>query len=340
MEETLHLGICSAKAVGTVLLVSLAGVGLMRMKVIGDDSLKVLSKAVFSMMLPCLFFAKMAERVDIQALKELWAVPLCAGLFIGGGLISGWLAAKLCGAKEEFLKASVAASAFGNSSFIPIPLVMAVALSFPMLGAGKVSLGISYVSLYLLMDTLLFWSIAYALLSDGKLKGIKVKDILNPPMIGLLLGMLVGAFPQLKSLLVGNGAPLSPLYDAAGIVGSASIPCALIVLGGRLAYGPSSKSVRKRLVTGVIVAKLILMPLLAFVIVKLLVWAGAIPHDPLLATVLVVQAAVPPAATISVLCALRNPAIESDMANLMFWSYLVSVPTLTVFIVLSMRTFA
>ena len=340
MEETFHLGICAAKAVGTVLLVSLAGVALMRMKVIGDESLKVLSKVVFSMMLPCLFFVKMAERVDIPALKELWAVPLCAALFIGGGLLSGYIMAKLCGAREGFLKASVAASAFGNSSFIPIPLVMAVALSFPMFGPEKGSIGISYVSLYMLLDTLIFWSVAYALLSDGKLSGVKLRDVLNPPMIGLLLGMLVGAVPQLKGLLVGAGATLSPLNDAAGIIGTAAIPCALIVLGGRLANGPSAKSVRKRLVSGVIVSKLILMPLLAFVIIKILVWAGFLPHDPLLATVLVIQAAVPPAATISVLCALRNPAIETDMASLMFWSYLASVPTLTVFIVLSMRTFS
>lgn len=340
MSEILHLGVCSAKAVGTVLLVSFAGVALMRMKVIGDDSLKVLSKAVFSMMLPCLFFAKMAERVDIPALKTLWAVPLCAALFIGGGLVSGFLTAKLCGAKESFLKASIAASAFGNSGFIPIPLVMAVALSFPSLGAARVSDGISYVSLYMLMDTILFWSVAYALISGGKLSGVRLQDMLNPPMCGLLLGMLVGTVPQIKGLFVGTEAPLSPVCDAAGILGSAAIPCALIVLGGRLANGPAAKSVRKRLVSGVIVSKLLIMPALAFVIIKSLVWAGLLPRDPLLATVLIIQAAVPPAATISVLCALRNPDIETDMASLMFWSYLASIPVLTAFIVLSMTAFS
>lgn len=340
MEEFFHLGFCSAKAVGTVLLVSLAGVALVRMKVVGEDSLKVLSQAVFSMMLPCLFFAKTAERVDIPALKELWAVPLCAVIFIGCGLASAYVIGRLCG-ERNFLKASVAAASFGNSSFIPIPLVTAVALSFPSLGADKAASGITYISLYMLLDSILFWSIAYTLLSNGALSvGTVLKGVVNPPMTGLVLGLIVGAVPQLKGLLIGPSAPLSPISDAAGIVGSAAIPCAMIVLGGRLANGPVSRSVRKRLVSGVILSKLIVMPLLAFVAIKLLVWAGLLPHNPLLATTLMIQAAVPPAVTISVLCSLRNQAIETDMANLMFWSYLASIPTLTIFIVLSMMAFS
>ncbi len=340
MSDLIHLALCAGKSVGTVLLVALAGVVLVRSKAIGEESIRVISAMVFTVMMPCLFCAKMAERVDMRALKELWSVPLCSALVIGAGLVCGYAVAKLCKAPREFIKAAVATSAFGNSCFIPLPLIVAVTLSFPSLGASKSALGISYVSLYILLDTFLFFSVAYWLLAGGDWRGLNFKKLLTPPMVGLLLGLLIGATPFLKGLFCGPEAPLKMVFDAADIVGSGTIPCALIVLGGRLANGPSSRGLRKRLVAGVIIAKLILLPALVFCFLKLLVWTGALPDDPLLATMIMIQAAAPPAATISVLCSLRNPDVESDLAGIMFWSYIASIPVLAAVITISMKAFS
>jgi len=340
MNESLHLAFYAGRAVGTVLLVSAAGAALVRFKVIRDDSLKTLSQIVFSMMLPCLFFAKTSERIDVEALKTYWAIPLSAALFIGFGLGIGWIVAKLCRAPADFFKASISASAFGNSGFIPIPLVAAICIVFPSFGPEKSAQGISYISLYMLLDSVLFFTVAYALIAGRGLRDLKVIEILNPPILGMLVGMLVGAVPSLKALFVGASAPLAPVFDASNILGSAAVPCALIVMGGRLAYGPASGNVRKGLVGGLIAAKLVLMPLFGVLAVWAMMKFGMLPNDALLALVLVIQAAVPPASSISVMCALKNEAVEKDMASLLFWIYAASVPTLTFFIVLTMRIFS
>ncbi len=340
MNDSLQLAFYAARAVGTVLLVSFAGAALVRLKVIQEDSLKTLSKVVFSLMLPCLFFAKTSERIDVEALKTYWAVPLSAAIFIGLGLAIGWTVSKLCKTSKEFFNASVVASAFGNSGFIPIPLVAAICLVFPAFGPEKAAAGISYISLYMLMDSVLFFTVAYTMISGHRLRDLKVFDILNPPILGMLAGMLIGTVPPLKELFIGSKATLAPIFDASNILGSASVPCALLVMGGRLAYGPKSANIKKRLVGGIIAGKLVLMPLLATLAVWLMMEIGMLPKNALLALVLVIQAAAPPAASISVMCSLKNEAVEKDMAGIMFWTNAASVPALTFFIVLAMRIFS
>jgi len=81
------------------------------------------------------------------------------------------------------------------------------------------------------------------------------------------------------------------------------------------------------------------MPLLAILYVKGMIYAGLMPDDLMLALVLVIEAAVPQATNISVICSMQQEAIERNMACLLFWNYLASVPTLSLFILLSVRLF-
>jgi predicted permease len=80
-------------------------------------------------MLPCLLFSKVSERVDLSTLLRYWAVPLSALVFVSGGLLFGFAAAKALRYPPHFFKPGIAAGTFGNISFIPIPLVAAMTMA-------------------------------------------------------------------------------------------------------------------------------------------------------------------------------------------------------------------
>jgi len=340
MSEMLQLGIFSSKAVLTVLLMAVAGAALVRFKFLKDESLGVLSQCVFAIMLPCLLFSKVAEKIDLNVLLRYWLVPASAVLFVFSGLLFGYIAAKLLRHPPHFFKAGVAASSFGNISFIPIPLIAAMTAIFPAFSStpGSAAQGIAYISLYLMVYSPMLWSIGFRLLSaeDSTNGRIRFLDIVNPPLIGMACGILVGTIPAMKWLFIGQGALLSPLFNAAETVGTAAIPCAIIVLGGKLAYGPTHCALPLRSIIGISLVKLVILPGFALGCVWSVMKYGIIPKDPLLAVILVVEAAVPQATNLSIMCSLRNKAIEKDMACLLFWNYLASAPILAAFIVLTL----
>jgi predicted permease len=343
MSELFQLGLFSSKAVATVILVALAGTFLVRFKFLKDESLSTLSQCVFAMMLPCLLFSKVAEKVDLDALGRYWAIPASCIVFVLLGLLLGLIAAWLLKYPQEFMRPGIVASSFGNISFIPIPLITAMTAIFPVFAArpNATAQGISYVSLYLLVYSPMLWTIGLSLLSAKRSEGtVKLGDLLNPPVIGLLCGILVGTCPSLKGLFIGQSAPLEPFFTAAEIVGNAAVPCATIVLGGKLAYGPAHCELPLRTILGVSFVKLLILPSCALGLVWLAVRSGIMPRDPLLCVILVIEAAVPQATNLSVICALQNKTIEKDMACLLFWNYLAAIPVLAAFIVATMWLFS
>lgn len=61
--------------------------------------------------------------------------------------------------------------------------------------------------------------------------------LLNPPLIAIFVGSVVGAVPFLKSLFFGPGAVFSVITDALNIIAAGSIPACLLMLGMNLTGG-------------------------------------------------------------------------------------------------------
>ncbi|OGV57404.1 MAG: hypothetical protein A2X49_01255 [Lentisphaerae bacterium GWF2_52_8] len=343
MNELLPLSGYAAKAIGTVLLVAFAGAFLVRKKILSDESLAILSKLVFAMMLPCLLFSKVARTVNLEMLQTHWILPLSCVLFVLAGLFLGWLMGLLCRVETRFHPLLMVASSFGNASYIPIPLLAAVTLSFPVF-AGRPdaqAAGVSYISIFLIIYSPLLWTLGYKLLTGGQNRGSRrLFDVLTPPIIGMALGVLVGLIPFLRALFCVKTGVFSPILEAADILGMAAVPCALIVLGGKLAHGPGRGSFNKRTILGVLSVKLVLLPLLAIGGLLLLSRVNLLPLDTICILVLVLEAASPPATNLAVICALgRNKEIEDNMASLLFWSYLAAIPSLAIVLVFTMWLF-
>jgi len=98
--------------------------------------------------------------------------------------------------------------------------------------------------------------------------GPLVGQFLKPAVVGVLVGVVVGLTPLAKALLVPiETAPLGWLFGGIQTIGAAAVPLNLILLGATLSKGPSWEQITIGTNLAIVLAKMVLMPLLAAVFV-------------------------------------------------------------------------
>ncbi|KAL8158955.1 hypothetical protein V2J09_000492 [Rumex salicifolius] len=121
--------------------------------------------------------------------------------------------------------------------------------------------------------------------SEGKIKDflvllynkLKLKQIIQPPIIASILAMLIGCVPFLKQIIFAEDAPLFFITDSCIILGEAMIPCILLALGGNLMDGPGSSKLGLRTTAAIIFGRLLLVPPTGLGIVTLADRFGLLP---------------------------------------------------------------
>jgi auxin efflux carrier family protein len=183
--------------------------------------------------------------------RFLALMPLIAALQIAMGAIVGKVVCKLGRINDESEQSQVQmCTTFGNSG--PLPLIFSEALFAGAAGRGSALFRdvAACISFYLLVWSPLFWSFGRVILGTynngssnsnavngqqatfmNKVKD-EVKKFLSPPVIGSILGVLIGTIPVLRSLFFGGLA--TPLFGAIATLGTAYLPAALLVLAGSL----------------------------------------------------------------------------------------------------------
>jgi predicted permease len=345
MQEILKLLYSASQAVGTILLAAMGGALIVRFKLVAKDSLNILSKLVLYVMLPCLLFTKVSASINFERLISMWILPVSCVIYIFLGLFIGRIVAKICRPKPEMVPGITTAVAFSNASYLPIPLLVAVVYIFPLfsnsLGGSQQAAAeiVTLISVFLICFSPLMWTIGFSLISGDGIKDITIKKLLPPPVIGILIGLLVGLIPPLKSQLCAPDGLFHAVFRAASIMAEGTIPCALLILGGKLSHGPPKGAVNRRTIFAVILTKLMIFPALAMGYVAVLLKFNLIPASMLFILVLIIEAGSPPANNLVVMASLANRKIEDGMAAILFWSYLVSIPTLTFLVMLTIYLF-
>lgn len=341
MDKFLELLPYSSKAVVSIFLITLAGVFLVRCKIINKESLPFLGKLIIYMFLPCLLFHKIAASTSWEQLREYWVFPMTCIVYVSFGLLLGWITVKVCKPRKEIKSAVIATIAFNNSGYIPVALILAITSIFPVFmndpQAGNQAVG--FVAIYLIAYSPILWTVGYSLVCGKKLSDITWQKLFPPPVVGIFAGLCVAMILPLKDFFCSPEGFLHPLYRATGVIGEATVPSVLILLGACLASGPVRKVVNKRTIFSVILIKLIIFPIIAIFYVLLLRHLGALPANMLASIVLVIEAGSPPANNLIVMASVDNPDIEDGIATIIFWTYLSSILTLTLTVVAAMWIF-
>ncbi|KAG9287140.1 hypothetical protein G9A89_001034 [Geosiphon pyriformis] len=160
----------------------------------------------------------------------------------------------------------------------------------------------------------------------------KIKSIqgfLNPPLYAALIAIFVGISPPLKELFFGTSFPLfSSLTRAIRYIGDMTIPMTLLMLGAQLNNLTPRKN-RQSLpsIMYILLFRFILMPIIGiFLVVFLRSWYL---NDPMLWFILMLEASGPSAITIMNMAQVTG-AFQEEAATLLFYSYLVLAPFITV----------
>ncbi|KAE8696272.1 hypothetical protein F3Y22_tig00110676pilonHSYRG00324 [Hibiscus syriacus] len=164
---------------------------------------------------------------------------------------------------------------------------------------------------------------------------LKLKQILQPPIIASILAMVLGTVPFLKRLIFTTDAPLYFFTDSCIILGEAMIPCILLALGGNLVDGPGPGSSRigVRTLAAIIFGRLILVPPAGLGIVMLADKLGFLPvGDKMFRFVLLLQHSMPTSVLSGAVANLRGCGKEA--AAVLFWVHIFAVLSMAGWIVL------
>eukprot|EP00929_Paragymnodinium_shiwhaense_P000541 TRINITY_DN100787_c0_g1_i1.p1 TRINITY_DN100787_c0_g1~~TRINITY_DN100787_c0_g1_i1.p1 ORF type:complete len:489 (-),score=85.14 TRINITY_DN100787_c0_g1_i1:55-1521(-) len=168
----------SLRAVATMGVMAAGGVYMNKKGVMTPQVSKGLSEISMSLTIPCLLFTTAIDCKQnwshdacprlADSLRSGWPMLLLPLLYVGSGLIVGWIAAYVGGAEANFRRSAMAAVTFGNSTGLPLTLLAVVHAQF----SKKTDLGsvnpLLFLSVYLVLYPVLQWSVGAQLLRPKK----------------------------------------------------------------------------------------------------------------------------------------------------------------------------
>eukprot|EP00421_Protoceratium_reticulatum_P066039 CAMPEP_0168420112 /NCGR_PEP_ID=MMETSP0228-20121227/32608_1 /TAXON_ID=133427 /ORGANISM="Protoceratium reticulatum, Strain CCCM 535 (=CCMP 1889)" /LENGTH=482 /DNA_ID=CAMNT_0008433999 /DNA_START=14 /DNA_END=1462 /DNA_ORIENTATION=+ len=167
----------SVRAVGTMAVLAGGGIFMKKKGIMTPQVSKGLSEISMSLTIPCLLFTT-AIKCDgkkgepcaslAEHLQQGWPMLVAPIFFVGIALPIGKLAARLGGAEENFQRTVTAATAFGNSTGLPITLLGVVYDAMKDTDIGKTN-PLVFLSVYLVLYPVLQWTIGSWLLQPKAL---------------------------------------------------------------------------------------------------------------------------------------------------------------------------
>jgi auxin efflux carrier family protein len=246
-----------ASVAATAKLLSSIGIGGMaarKANVLDAAAISALSRLTFWVFQPAFLLCSVSKTIYNAsrgglATRFLLLMPLTALLQIALGGLVGMALTKFQSFPDNEARAVRMCTTFANSG--PLPLIFADAL----FGSNPSVLSevAACVSFYLLVWSPLFWSYGRVIVgtygakseSASKLQRLveEARKLLSPPVLGSILGVVVGGVPLCRTIFFSGGV-LSPVWGALQTLGTAYLPAAVLVLAGSLVGpgGPTSKA--------------------------------------------------------------------------------------------------
>ena len=170
--------------VGLFVIYILAGLLLVKTKVLNRETLEPISKFVIKMALPLMVFINITDGTDKKNLYESWPILVIAVGFYICIYAAGAMAVKFFKQQESRVGIYRAMLLFGNIGFIGLPMISSV---FP-------ENGILYASVFMLIDQFMLWTLGVKLTSPTGEGGFKLKKMINPATVPLAMIYVGGIF--------------------------------------------------------------------------------------------------------------------------------------------------
>ena len=199
--------------IGLFIIYILAGVILVRTRVLSRETLEPISKFVLKMALPVMVFINITDGVERQLLYKSWPIFVIAAIFYIFMYAAGRGMVKLLHLQKNRAGIYQAMLLFGNIGFVGLPMVAGVFLEK----------GVLYASVFMIMDQFMLWTLGVKLTSPTGEGKFDWKRLINPATVAILLGMI---------LMLAQVRIPALLDTALQKIGSTASPLAMIYVGG------------------------------------------------------------------------------------------------------------
>lgn len=234
----------------------LLGIVAVKKNILDEHSLGNLSKIIMKMALPAYIFINTAEGATRSGLAaSLAVIPMAIVLYTLLLLLSLFIERifHLMGNRSHVFRAIVM---FGNVGFMGIPLVVEL---YP-------DTALLYVSLFTILDQVLFWTYGTSLLEKVEERKQKkrlsldaLKNLLSPALLAIILATVCVLLNLHLPYVI--SATLNKL-------GAASMPLSLLYIGGMLSMTDVRKVLRCGELYAEILLKMVVLPLLFYFVVR------------------------------------------------------------------------
>ena len=247
--------------IGMFVIYILAGIILIRTHVLNRENMEVVSRLVIKLALPVMIFTNTVNGVDKQMLFH--SLPILGIAFFMYICLFGlsFLSGKILHLQGDHQQLYSAMSAFGNIGFMGIPIVTSI---FP-------ERGMLYISVFTMIDQLMLWTVGVRLTS--KAEDTVENTSKNSSQCGKNVGAVKHSAFDFKKMInpVTVAIVLAEILNTAfSKIGATATPLAMIYLGGVFACMDVKKYICKLDYYGIVAIKMLIFPVLFYLILGLL----------------------------------------------------------------------
>ena len=278
------------------------GILCSKVRLIDEHGSRVINKIVLYVCAPALVIWSVLNTELAYTAGDILRLLLFGILFNVLGLLIGWGCSWLLCRKQESRGTFHLVTAFGNISFMGLPVIASLYGNAAVFPASICSLPFN----------LFIFSFGTMLALGGRGEKLPWKRmLLNPALIATVVALLI--------FFLGVPLPM-PVNDAISYLANMVIPLAMLLIGSSLSRMNARSVLLCGKFYGVCLSKLLITPIVMYLILKPLV------RDPLTFGILVIMSAMPSATMAPVLC--TEYGGDSEFANgSVFLSTILSLVT-------------
>ncbi len=231
---------------------------------------------------PCLIFYNIMTYMVVEANPAITSIGFslqaiaCGFLELMLGVIAAWLVARSMRLRiGTGLRTFTLTAGVQNYAFFVIPIIQML-FSAP----GDPTMGVLFI--HNMGCELFVWSLGVILMCGGA-RNLRLATLLRGPLLAVCVSLLIAWSG------FGEYVALPPIMKAAEMIGAVTTPICLILFGCSMFDLKKGFRWQPRLLSAGLIARLLIAPAL----ILLLAWA--LPVDPLIKRIMVIQSAIPSA---------------------------------------------
>ena len=226
--------------IGMFVIYMLAGVILIRTRVMNRENLEVISKFVIKLALPVMIFINTVNGVERKTLFHSLSIFLIAGIMYICLFLLSYISGIFFHLHGNHRQLYSAMSVFGNVGFMGIPIVTSI---YP-------ENGMLYICVFTIIDQLMLWTAGVRLTSgtDSQKNRFDFRKLINPVTVSILLAVIC--------VLTGIRLP-DVLNNSLQKIGQTATPLAMIYLGGVFACIDVLKNIQRLDYYGIVILKML-----------------------------------------------------------------------------------